>query len=97
MQKNPIVKISLLGRLYQSLKLLIPLIWDFVRGRYRDVSVRSIVIFVSALVYILSPFDFLPDYMIGLGQLDDAAILGLVLYFLEKDLLKYKRWKQKGG
>ena len=50
-----------------------------------------------ALVYIVSPLDLIPDYIIGLGQIDDAAILGLALYFLEKDLMKYKEWKDRNG
>ena len=84
-------------RLFQDLKLLIPLIKDYWKGTYRDVSVKSIVIFVVALAYIISPIDLIPDYIIGLGQIDDAVILGLSLYFLEKDLLKYKEWKNRNG
>jgi len=37
----------------------------------------------------------LPDYVIGLVQIDDAAILGLSLYFLEKELRNYKEWKNR--
>jgi uncharacterized membrane protein YkvA (DUF1232 family) len=76
---------------------LIPLIKDYCNGTYRNVSVKSIVIFVVALAYIISPIDLIPDYIIGLGQIDDAVILGLSLYFLEKDLRKYKEWKDRNG
>ena len=86
-----------LVRLFQDLKLLIPLMKDYWNGTYRDVSVKSIVIFVVALAYIISPIDLIPDYIIGLGQIDDAVILGLSLYFLEKDLRKYKEWKDRNG
>ena len=93
MSKNSILRLGFLTRLFQDLTLLIPLIKDYWKGTYRDVSVKSIVIFVVALAYIISPIDLIPDYIIGLGQIDDAVILGFSLYFLEKDLRKYKAWK----
>ncbi len=93
MSKNSIIRLGFLVRLFQDLKLLIPLIKDYWKGTYRDISVKSIVIFIVALAYIISPIDLIPDYIIGLGQIDDAVILGLSLYFLEKDLRKYKEWK----
>ena len=91
------MRLGFLVRLFQDLKLLIPLIKDYWNGAYRGVSVKSIVIFVVALAYIISPIDLIPDYIIGLGQIDDAVILGLSLYFLEKDLRKYKEWKGRNG
>ena len=97
MSKNSIIRLGFLARLFQDLKLLIPLIKDYWKGIYRDVSVKSIVIFIVALAYIISPIDLIPDYIIGLGQIDDAVILGLSLYFLEKDLRKYKEWKDRNG
>jgi uncharacterized membrane protein YkvA (DUF1232 family) len=97
MSKSSIIRFGLLTRLFQDLRLLIPLIKDYWKGTYRDVSIKSIVIFVVALAYIISPIDLIPDYIIGLGQIDDAVILGLSLYFLEKDLRKYKVWKDSNG
>jgi len=89
--------LGFLVRLFQDLRLLIPLIKDYWNGTYRDVSVKSIVIFVVAFAYIISPIDLIPDYIIGFGQIDDAVILGLSLFFLEKDLQKYKEWKDTNG
>ena len=97
MSKNSIIRFGLLARLFQDLRLLIPLIKDYWKGTYRDLSVKSIIIFVVALAYIISPIDLIPDYIIGLGQIDDAVILGVSLYFLEKDLRKYKEWKDRNG
>jgi uncharacterized membrane protein YkvA (DUF1232 family) len=67
MQKN-IIRLGLLTRLFQDLKLLFPLIKDYWKGTYRDVSGKSIVIFIGALAYIISPIDLIPDYIIGFGQ-----------------------------
>lgn len=92
-----IIKYGLLARLLANLKLLVPLVKDYWTGAYRDVQAKSIVIFGAAILYIISPIDLIPDYIIGLGQIDDIAILSLSLYFLEKDLLKYKEWRDRQG
>jgi uncharacterized membrane protein YkvA (DUF1232 family) len=37
------------------------------------------VIPVAAVIYVISPIDLIPDFILGLGQLDDLAILLLAL------------------
>ena len=90
-----IFRLGFLVRLFKDLQLLLPLIKEYWKGTYRDVSIKSIVIFLAALAYIVSPIDLIPDYIIGLGQVDDAAILGLSLFFLEKELMKYSEWRDR--
>lgn len=49
--------------------------------RLRDPSVpaRQKAIPLFALLYILSPIDLVPDALLGLGQLDDIAVLVIAL------------------
>ncbi|MCI0371094.1 MAG: DnaJ domain-containing protein [candidate division NC10 bacterium] len=37
---------------------------------------------ILGLLYVLSPFDLIPDVLIGPGWLDDLAVLALLGYFL---------------
>ncbi len=86
--------INLFKRLMEDLRLLILLIRDYVNGRYRNVAPTSGVIFILAVAYLLIPTDLINDFIPGLGQLDDAAFLMACLYFLEKDLYRYREWKE---
>jgi uncharacterized membrane protein YkvA (DUF1232 family) len=90
---NKLLNASLLSRLFEDIKLLFLLIRDYWKGVYRDVSLWSILVFAIGIIYILSPIDIIPDFNLGIGQIDDAAVLLLCLYFLEKDLYKYREWK----
>ncbi len=42
----------------------------------------TIILVILAVLYILNPFDILPDLLIGLGWLDDAVILGLLIRYI---------------
>ena len=90
---NRLFRFNLWHRLIEDIRLLFSLLKDYYRGEYRDVSARSIIVFLFAIVYTLFPADILPDVIPGIGQIDDAAILLACLYFLEKDLYRYKEWK----
>ncbi len=50
---------------------------------YRDPRVsprlKSVVPVLAAL-YVLSPIDLIPDFLLGLGQVDDLGVLGLALF-----------------
>ncbi len=93
-QPRRFILFSLVHRVAEDVKLLFALLRDLIRGNYRQVPVRVLLVLVLALLYILFPFDFLPDYIPGYGQIDDALVALLGLYFLEKDLHIYKQWKQ---
>ena len=56
------------------------LVWRLLRDP--DVSAWLKTIPLASLLYLLFPFDFIPDLALGLGQLDDIAIilLGLKLF-----------------
>ena len=42
----------------------------------------KILLIILAILYVLSPYDILPDFIIGWGWLDDLAILGLLFRYL---------------
>jgi uncharacterized membrane protein YkvA (DUF1232 family) len=88
---------NLIRRLFEDLRLLLLLIRDYSNGRYRDVSPISAVVFILAVAYLLIPTDLIGDFIPGLGQLDDAALFLGCLYFLEKDLYRYRDWKDGNG
>ena len=53
-------------------------------------SPRSIVFYLLAIVYTLSPIDFIPDARPGPGQVDDAAVIIAVIYYIIRIIRKKK-------
>ena len=60
---------------------------------YRQVPYGTIASIVFTLIYVLNPFDLVPDMLPLIGQLDDVAVMGACLILVEQDLHKYKDWK----
>ena len=56
-------------------------------------SPRSIVFYLLAIAYTISPIDFIPDAMLGPGQVDDAAVIIAVIYYIIRIIRKKKTGK----
>jgi uncharacterized membrane protein YkvA (DUF1232 family) len=82
-----------LARFIEDGQLLVAVVKDYWSGAYRQIPYGSIASIVFTLVYILNPFDLMPDMLPLIGQIDDAAVLGACLILVEQDLHKYKDWK----
>lgn len=82
-----------LGRFIGDFRLLIAAVRDYTRGNYREVPYRTVAVIAVALLYVLNPFDLIPDAIPGVGLLDDATVVGLALAMIEQDLENYKEWK----
>jgi uncharacterized membrane protein YkvA (DUF1232 family) len=82
-----------LGKFVDDCKLLIVLVKDYWHGKYRRIPYWTIAAIVVSLLYVLNPFDLIPDFIPGLGQIDDAAVVAACLLLVRQDLHKYKKWK----
>jgi len=45
----------------------------------RDTPWKVRLILASAIIYLLSPFDFVPDWIAGFGLLDDFTVVTLLV------------------
>lgn len=84
-------------RIGKALKTFLPMMRDCLKGRYRPVPYRAIVLMILALSYLVMPFDLIPDFIPFFGQLDDILICGWLLVRLDDALEDYRRWKTAEG
>lgn len=84
-----------LGKLKDDLRLLQALCLAYWRGEYRAVSPKTMLSVVAGLMYFLSPFDAVPDWIPGIGMLDDIAVLAWVMKSLESELNAFRAWRAR--
>lgn len=90
--------IPMIGSTFAIVPAMISLVRSYVKKEYTKIPLGSIVGIVSALIYILSPVDLLPDVAGPLGYLDDAAILIVCLKAgAEDDIKEYQKWREKNN
>lgn len=82
-----------LGQLREDVRLLQALCLAWWRGEYRAVSPKALVTIVAGLLYFVSPLDAIPDWLLGVGFLDDIAVLGWVLKTVGDELARFKAWR----
>ena len=84
-----------LERYTNDLLLLMSLVKDYYQGNYRNIPYKTISAGVVGLLYLINPIDIIPDFIPFIGQIDDALVLKFCLKLMEKDLVKYKTWKNE--
>ena len=84
---------SKLRSFLSDFKLLSSLLKDYWKGNYRSIPYKSIGVVVFTLLYVLNVADVVPDFIPGIGLLDDATVIGLCLKIVSSELEKYSDWK----
>jgi len=86
-------KHEVLNNIWDRMQLLFSLVKDWSNGSYKNISKSAILAIIGGIIYFVSPLDVVPDWLLGLGLVDDAAVLGLIINQLDKELTRYKQWK----
>ncbi|TRO65647.1 YkvA family protein [Christiangramia sabulilitoris] len=74
-------------------KVMYGMLKDYRKGVYTKVPWFTIATIAFAFLYILNPLDIIPDFIPGLGYIDDLGVLTFGLRFIESDLHNYLDWK----
>ena len=83
-----------LKRFIEDGKVLTALIKDWRAGKYRQALYGTIAAVAFGLLYVFNPLDIVPDVLPFIGVVDDATVIGALLLLVERDLKKYRSWKE---
>ncbi len=83
-----------LGKFIEEIVLAIALVKDYATGRYRKLPYWAIGAIVFMLLYVANPIDLIPDFLIGIGQIDDIIVVTICLLMVRQEIHDYKYWRE---
>lgn len=84
-----------IGDILSDIPTIISMLRAYLKKEYTDVSNAAIISLLAGMLYFAAPVDFVPDFIPGMGKVDDIAILAFVIRKTEQDLEKYKEWQKQ--
>ena len=75
------------------------LLWSYLKavmsGDYADYSTWAFVKATAGLLYVVSPFDLIPDFFPWVGWADDVLVVMYVCNLLHTELEKFAVWQNR--
>jgi uncharacterized membrane protein YkvA (DUF1232 family) len=90
---SKIVNVNVLKKYSELGKVMLGMLTDYRKGIYTKVPWFTIATIAFGFLYILNPFDIVPDFIPIIGYIDDLAVFSFGLRFIETDLHNYLDWK----
>jgi uncharacterized membrane protein YkvA (DUF1232 family) len=82
-----------LGETVGSLSVFSRLLRAYAKGEYREVPWGVLMAAVTALMYFLMPWDAIPDFLVGVGLIDDAVFIAFAAGQIRNDIQKFHQWE----
>jgi uncharacterized membrane protein YkvA (DUF1232 family) len=92
-KKAPTIPREPFKDLWAYFQAMLRLIRAYYRREYRNVPLQNLVMIVGAIIYILNPFDLIPDWIVGLGFADDAVVLAFAVRQTRQTLDDFMTWE----
>ena len=73
-----------------SLTLMRDYLYDVSTGKYKGYDIKKLSVIVGAIIYVVTPIDFLPDFMPP-GFIDDLSIVAWAMKEAAAELERYKQ------
>lgn len=81
------------GEYLAAVPRMIALLKDYIQKDYTEFPQKSLLLIIGAILYLINPKDLIPDKYLGVGLLDDAAVVGACIAAVKNDLDAYDAWR----
>lgn len=83
-----------LKNVVRYISVFVRIMKDYNAGYYPHLPWKSLLSIVGVILYFINPFDVIPDFIPGIGLLDDITLLAYVYRSIENDVEDYLDWEE---
>jgi len=84
-----------LTKLTDRVKVIVRMLKAYVKGEYKMLPWKSLIILVAALFYFVTPLDLIPDVIPVTGYIDDFTVVLWVFRTLQDDINEFIVWENE--
>ena len=84
-----------LKKCWDDLVTLFRLIGAYRTKKYREVPLKTILMAIGAVIYLVNPFDIVPDFIPGFGYVDDVTVIAAVMKTIRGDVDEFRAWEDE--
>lgn len=86
-----------MGRVRADFETMMRMTKAWALREYRAVPWKSLVYIVGAIIYFVNPVDLIPDVLVGIGFIDDAAVAAAVVRAVHDQLESFRAWEERAA
>lgn len=85
--------LSQISEISEKIKALVRMVRCYSAREYLDVPWQTMLLITAALIYFVSPFDAIADFIPLIGFADDIAIISAVFSSIIQDVDRFTAWE----
>jgi len=78
----------------QQVEMALDLLAHHVDGEIPHVPFRTVALLTAGLLYYLEPVDVIPDFVPGMGTVDDRLFMAFAFYEGADGIARYRAWQE---
>jgi len=82
---------------FEKVRTLLRMLTAYIKGEYREIPWRSLLMIIGSLIYFLMPLDLIPDFIPVTGLADDISIILLVFSSINEDIDAFLEYEQSAN
>ena len=75
---------------YEDFKML----YDMIIDSHFTIDTSTYLAIAGALAYVVFPIDVIPDFILGVGYIDDVFVVGMVMKSISGEIERYKAYRK---